>query len=86
MPDRARLTVGRSQVRNRILLALPEDEYGRISRHLASIELRQGQVLYNADSWIDCAYFMNSGMASSVSVNAEGQAIEDGIEIGRAHV
>jgi CRP-like cAMP-binding protein len=82
MPGRARLPVGRSQVRNRILLALPEDEYQRVSRHLASVELRQGQVLYNADSWIDYAYFMNSGMASSVSVNAEGQAIEDGI-VGR---
>jgi CRP-like cAMP-binding protein len=79
MPDRIPLSANQSQVRNRILLALPEDEYQRISRHLAFVELRQGQVLYNTDNWIDYAYFMNSGMASSVSVNAEGQTIEDGI-------
>jgi CRP-like cAMP-binding protein len=79
MPDCEWLRTRRSQVTNRILLALPEDEYQRISPHLAFVELRQGRVLYNADNWIDYAYFMNSGMASSVSVNAEGQAIEDGV-------
>jgi CRP-like cAMP-binding protein len=79
MPHCEWLRARRSQVSNRILLALPEDEYQQVYRHLAFVELRQGQVLYNTDNWIDYAYFMNSGMASSISVNAEGQAIEDGI-------
>jgi CRP-like cAMP-binding protein len=78
MSNHARLPVNRSQVRNRILLALPEQEFQNIFRHLAFVELRQGQVLYNTDNWIDYAYFMNSGMASSVSVSAEGRTVEDG--------
>ena len=78
MPDRARLPAIRSQVRNRILLALPEHEFRNIYRHLAFVDLRQGKVLYNADNWIDYAYFMNSGMTSSVSVTAEGETVEDG--------
>jgi len=82
MPNRAWPPARRSQVRNRILLALPEQEFQHIFRHLAFVELRQGQVLYNADSWIDYAYFMNSGMTSSVSVTSEGQTVEDGT-VGR---
>jgi len=79
MPDRARLPALRSQVKNRILLALPEYEFRQIFRHLSFVKLRPGQVLYNADNWIDYAYFMNSGMTSSVSVTSEGQTVEDGI-------
>jgi CRP-like cAMP-binding protein len=78
MPNLARLPALLSRVRNRILLALPEHEFQNIYRHLAFVELRHGQVLYNADNWIDYAYFMNSGMASSVSVTAEGETVEDG--------
>ena len=79
MLNRARLPASRSRMRNRILLTLPEHELQNIYRHLVFVELRQGQVLYNADSWTDYAYFMNSGMASSISVTTEGQTIEDGI-------
>jgi CRP-like cAMP-binding protein len=78
MSNHARLPAHRSQVRNQILLALPELEFQHIFRHLAFVELRQGQVLYNSDNWIDYAYFMNSGMTSSISVTAEGQTVEDG--------
>jgi len=78
MPNRARLPALRSRMSNRILLALPEHEFQNIYRHLELVELRQGQVLYNADNWIDYAYFMNSGMASSVSVTVEGETVEDG--------
>jgi CRP-like cAMP-binding protein len=78
MLDRTRIPALRSRVKNRILLALPEHEFQNICRHLAFVELRQGQVLYNADNWIDYAYFMNSGMTSSLSVTAEGETVEDG--------
>ncbi len=78
MPNRTRFSPSRSRGKNRILSALSEEEYRSISRHLTFVELKQGEVLYNADNWIDYAYFMNSGMASSVSVTAEGQTVEDG--------
>jgi CRP-like cAMP-binding protein len=79
MSNRARLPALHSQVMNRILLALPKHEFQNIYRHLAFVDLRQGKVLYNDDNWIDYAYFMNNGMTSSVSVNAEGETVEDGI-------
>ena len=78
MPNRAQFPASRSRVKNRILSALTDDEYRSISRHLSVVGLKQGEVLYNADNWIDYAYFMNSGMASSVSVTSEGQTVEDG--------
>jgi CRP-like cAMP-binding protein len=78
MPNRVQYPAVRSQVKNRILLALPEHEFQQVFRHLTSVELRQGQVLCSSDNWIDYAYFMNSGMTSSVSVTAEGQTVEDG--------
>jgi CRP-like cAMP-binding protein len=78
MSNRTRFPATRSRVRNRILSALTDDEYRSISRHLSFVELKQGEVLFNADNWIEYAYFINSGMASSVSVTAEGQTVEDG--------
>jgi CRP-like cAMP-binding protein len=78
MPVQGRLSALRSQVRNRILLALPEQEFQHILPHLAFVGLRQGQLLYNADNWIDYAYFINSGMTSLVTVTAEGQTVEIG--------
>jgi CRP-like cAMP-binding protein len=78
MSNHERLPALRSQVRNQILLALPEQEFQNIYRHLAFVELRLGKVLYNADNWIDYAYFMNNGMTSSISVTAEGETVEDG--------
>jgi CRP-like cAMP-binding protein len=78
MPNHARLPALRSQVRNRILLALPEHEFQHVFRNLAFVALRQGQVLYNADNWIDYVYFINSGMSSSVTVTSGGQILEDG--------
>jgi CRP-like cAMP-binding protein len=78
MLNRARIPALRSRVKNQILLALSEHEFQNIFRHLELVELRQGQVLYNADNWIDYAYFMNSGMTSSVSVTVEGETVEDG--------
>jgi CRP-like cAMP-binding protein len=74
----ARLPALRSGIMNRILLALPDHEFRNIHRHLASVDLRHGKVLYNADNWIDYAYFMNSGMVSSLSVTMEGETVEDG--------
>ena len=78
MPDCSDFPASRPRVKNRILSALPDDEYRNISRHLSFVKLKQGEVLYSADNLIEYAYFMNSGMASSVSVTAEGQTVEDG--------
>jgi CRP-like cAMP-binding protein len=78
MPNHESLPAIHSQVKNRILLALPEEEFQRIFPHLAFVRLRPGQVLYDADNWINYAYFINSGMASLVVVNVDGETIEIG--------
>jgi CRP-like cAMP-binding protein len=78
MPNHARLPAVRSQVKNRLLLALPEQEFQRIFGHLEFVGLPLGRVLYNADNWIDYAYFMNSGMASLVAVTGDGATVEVG--------
>ena len=78
MSSHGRLPAVRSQVKNRILLALPEQEFQHILPHLAFVGLRLGQVLYDADNWIDYAYFINSGMASLVAVTPEGETAEIG--------
>jgi CRP-like cAMP-binding protein len=78
MTTHARLPALRSQVKNRILLALSESEFQQVFRHLEFVALRPGQVLYNSDNWIDYAYFINSGMTSSVTVTAGGQVLQDG--------
>ena len=79
MTKHERLPPVRTQVKNGILLALPELEFRRIIPHLIFVQLRLGQVLYNADNWIECAYFMNSGMASLDVVSADGETVEIGL-------
>jgi CRP-like cAMP-binding protein len=78
MPHK-RVPIVPSQVKNRILSSLPEDEYQRILPHLAYVGLSQGRILYSDDNLIDFAYFMNSGMTSMVAVNENGEILESGI-------
>lgn len=78
MSRHERLPAARSQIKNRILLALPEHEFRRILPHLSLVGMRLGQILYDGDSWIDYAYFMNSGMASLIAVTADGETAEIG--------
>ena len=63
-------------MKNRILLSLPEREFQSIFGHLSLVELRQGQVLHNADNRFDHACFLNGGMTSSISVTAEGDTVD----------
>jgi CRP-like cAMP-binding protein len=67
-----------SQVKNRILLALPKQELQRILPHLSLVVLHLGQVLYNTDNMIDYVHFVNSGMVSLLAVTDDGETIELG--------
>jgi CRP-like cAMP-binding protein len=78
MSNHIRLPAVRSQVKNRILLSLPEHEFQRIFPHFTCVALRLGQVLYNSDGWIDYAYFLNTGMTSLLAVTDEGETVEVG--------
>jgi CRP-like cAMP-binding protein len=64
--------------RNQILSGLAPDKYERLLSNLRPVTFAAHEVLYNADDRIRSAYFINSGMASFLSVTAEGESIEVG--------
>lgn len=64
---------------NRILSALPAEEYRRLLPHLEVVRLRQGEVVYNVGEAIRYAYFLRGGMASLLSVTGDGKTIEVGM-------
>src|SRR5882724_10772031 len=64
---------------NRILAALPRQEYEHLLAYLEPLRLAQGKVLYNAGGPIRYAYFLKSGMASLLSVTENGSSIEVGM-------
>ncbi len=64
--------------RNQILAGLAPDEYDRLFSNLRPVSFAAQDVIYNAEDRIRSAYFINSGMASFLSITAEGESIEVG--------
>ncbi|ACB52157.1 hypothetical protein cce_2809 [Crocosphaera subtropica ATCC 51142] len=61
------MNISYSPLNNRLLAALPEREYQRIAPHLEFVNLRLGQVLYEAHTLIQWVYFPHRSMISIVS-------------------
>src|ERR1700730_8175384 len=61
---------------NRLLARLPKEEYQRLLRRLKLVPLALKDVLYEAQSTIDYAYFPNRGVVSALTVMEDGKAIE----------
>src|SRR6202162_1348665 len=61
---------------NRLLARLPPAEYQRLLPRLQLVPLALKQVLYEARSPIDYAYFPNRGVVSALTVMEDGRAIE----------
>jgi len=66
-------------VRNRILAAVPEEEYQRLLPHLEFITLRFKQALYEPNAPIQFGYFPNSGMICVIAVMRDGASVEVGV-------
>lgn len=64
--------------RNQILAGLPREKYSSLFSNLKPVNLTANKVLYNVEDKIQSAYFINSGMASLISLTAEGNSIEIG--------
>jgi CRP-like cAMP-binding protein len=64
---------------NQILLRLPEEELARLMPRLETFDLACRDVLFEPDSEIAYAHFMNSGAASLVAVTENGSSVELGI-------
>jgi CRP-like cAMP-binding protein len=64
---------------NRILNALPAEEYERLSPHLERVTLQLRQVLYHPEQPITHVFFPESGTVSVVSVFEDGSSVEVGM-------
>src|SRR6266446_2909125 len=63
-------------IKNRLLAALPTDEYKRLQPHLESVQLSNRRILCEAGDFIRHAYFLNSGMGSLLALTQAGATVE----------
>lgn len=68
----------RRAYRNHLLASLPEPELARIAPHLEPITLERRRLLYDPERPIEHVYFVEHGIASILSVMADGSGIETG--------
>ena len=64
---------------NRLLAALPTEDYLRLLPHLQAIELPQHQILYHAGENYDYAYFPSYSIVSTVAIMENGLTTEIGV-------
>jgi CRP-like cAMP-binding protein len=64
--------------KNRLLAALPREEYERLLPHLELVPLEYKQILYQPNEPIDYVYFPNNGVASLLTIMENGDAVEVG--------
>ena len=64
---------------NRLLEALPREEYERLSPHIEVVKLATGKIIYNVGEIVRHAYFPKSGMLSLLSITEKGRSIEVGM-------
>ncbi len=67
------------QIKNKLLAALPTEDYQRLVPDLEFVELPPQQALYEAEEPITHVYFINQGIASIVQIIEDGSTIEVGI-------
>src|SRR5678816_1769949 len=69
-------------LQNRLLEALPVEDYGLIAPYLAPIDIERGRLLYDPGDRIDTVYFPVDGVISLMTLMENGAAIESAT-IGR---
>jgi CRP-like cAMP-binding protein len=73
------MTQDHSRSANRLLAALPEDEYNRLEPYLVSESLTVRTVFYEASEKIETVYFPNRALVSLVNILSNGTTTEIGI-------
>lgn len=63
-------------VKNALLLAIPDREFGLLRPHLEYVELPNHQILHEPGQKIEYAYFLNQGMISLVVLTSDGRSVE----------
>jgi CRP-like cAMP-binding protein len=72
----------RQPTNNRILDALPFEDFDRLAPHLKPHDLASGDILYGMETRVDHVYFPVSGMISLVCQSSAGASVEVGV-VGR---
>jgi CRP-like cAMP-binding protein len=70
---------GSGDLKNKILLALPPNEYALLSPKLNLIHLQLHDVLQEPGQQIKFAYFPNTAMSSVLNLMADGKCVEVGL-------
>lgn len=65
-------------VTNRLLTALPREEYERLLPHLETVSLDLKKIIYQPNEPIEYVYFPNSGLISMVALMEDGAVVEVG--------
>lgn len=66
-------------VKNKILLAVPDNEFRALRPHLESLDLPDHIVLHEPHQPLDFVHFLNDGLVSLVVVLSDGKTVEAGI-------
>src|SRR5271170_5942967 len=74
-----RTNVAGKQIRNRLLLATPDNEYELMRPDLRCVDLPDHLSLHEPTQNIEFVYFPNGGMVSQVVVTKDGRTVEVGV-------
>jgi CRP-like cAMP-binding protein len=66
-------------VSNKILLAIPDEEFRRLRPHIEYVDLPHHRTLSEPNQKIEFVYFPNRGLLSLVVITEEGQTVEAGV-------
>lgn len=72
-------TAPRNPAKNRLLAALPREEYERLLPKLETVPLTLKQVIYEPGKPIQHVYFLNTGVISLLTILADSTAAEVGV-------
>jgi len=74
-----RTNVDGKSVRNKVLLAMPDNEYNLMRPDLTYVDLPHHLSLHESTQNIEFVYFPNRGMVSQVVVTKDGRTVEVGV-------
>ena len=63
-------------IENRLLTALPRDEYDRLLQDSQVIRLSRNRIFYEAGDEVHAAYFLIEGMVSLLAITEDGQTVD----------
>ncbi|MFN7024422.1 MAG: Crp/Fnr family transcriptional regulator [Pseudorhizobium sp.] len=68
-----------SHMGNKLLAALPPEDFEAIAPHLEPVDLPKGTVLAEPDTPVEHVYFLTNGIGSVIAVTSEGRRVEAGL-------